>query len=343
MVVFRNIVRLIMPAGLLLLAACQSAELPTRMPVAATVAIAQSDQQAGEAPAQIPPTWTPMGMQAADTAEPEPTLPPPATSTPQPTVTVLAATATAEPLPTNTPEPLPTETQVLPTNTPVPAVPTNTPVPPPTEPPPPPPTDTPVPPPPAPTGANLLPNPSFEEGHYNAGGVGELQVPNSWIFEWDGGNNPFADPPNIYVRPETRVLPAPMLPAHEQALYIWDGQHTMKIFKGYWAINVQMVTDVWLEPGTYAFEVNIFPDLVSDYVDGSKVWAPDPYSGEVRFVVTGAGTDWFPPAFGRRNTYTHLFAVTEPAAIRVGFGMRNRYGLMNNGWFIDDWSLQRVE
>jgi hypothetical protein len=194
-----------------------------------------------------------------------------------------------------------------------------------------------------PSSTNLLPNPSFEEGHYNSGGVAELQVPNGWILEWDGGTNPFVAPPDDYfVRPETRVLPAYQLPGHEQALFVWDGLYTIKIFKGYWAINVQLVTDVHLEPGTYRFDVMLFPDLVESYSNGNKVWAPDPSSGETRFVVTGAGTDWFLPVFGQRNSFSHTFVVQQAQAIRVGIGLRNRYGIMNNGWFLDNWALYRI-
>lgn len=132
-----------------------------------------------------------------------------------------------------------------------------------------------------------------------------------------------------------------MLPSNEQPLFVFDGQYTMKIFKGYWAINVQLVTDVYLDPGTYLFEVNFFPDLVVGYNNGQKVWPSDPYAGEVRFVVTGGGTGWFPPVFGQRNTYTHTFVVSQAQTIRVGVGFRNRYGILNNGWFVDYWTLRK--
>lgn len=149
-------------------------------------------------------------------------------------------------------------------------------------------------------------------------------------------------PDDYFVRPETRVLPAYQLPPHEQPLFIWDGQFTMKIFKGYWAIDVQLVTDLFLDPGTYLFEINVFPDLVVGYDNGQKVYAPDPYSGEVRFVVSGGGTGWFPPVFGQRNALNHTFVVSQAQTIRVGAGLRNRYGIMNNGWFVDHWSLRKV-
>ncbi len=329
---------------LLSLAACQSTILPTRMVLAPTVDI---NEQSSNQSANIPATWTLVPSFLEQTSESIATEPAPSTSTPAPTVTeeplVLPPTETPIPIPTSTalPQP-PTNTAVpLPTNTTAP-VSTNTPIPlPPTDTPPPPPTH---PPPPDPgLGVNLLPNGSFEEGHYNSGGVGELQVPNHWTLIWDGGTNPFVAPPdNYFVRPETRVLPNYQLPAHEQSLYIWDGQYTIKIFKGYWAINVELVTDVYLEPGTYLFEINVFPDLVVDYSGGQKVYATDPYAGEVRFIVTGGGTGWFPPGFGYKNTFTHTFSVGQAQSFRIGVGLRNRYGIMNNGWFLDDWSLVKI-
>jgi LysM repeat protein len=210
------------------------------------------------------------------------------------------------------------------------------------------PTATPQPPPPTPgpvAGANLLPNPSFEEGWYNRDGVAELQLPNQWTFEWDEGANPFdAAPWSAFVRPETRVLPGAFLPAHERDLYIWDGNHTVKIFKGMGAISFRLLAGVQLPPGTYTLSINIFPDLIHAYTsDGRKVWAPDPQSGEVRLVAGSGGSGWLLPTFGQRNTFSHTFTVTEPQTMRVGAAVRGRYAILNNGWFMDDWSLRRVQ
>jgi hypothetical protein len=194
-----------------------------------------------------------------------------------------------------------------------------------------------------PSGANLLPNPSFEEGWYNQNGIPELQLPVHWILEWDEGDNPFGSEPwSDFVRPETRVLSTAFLPSGEHPLYIYDGRSTVKIFKGNGAISTRLMTDVTLTPGTYVFTVNVFPDLVHTYENGQKVWAPDPYSGEVRFIVGSGGSNWLLPTFGQKNTLTYTFTVPSSQIVRVGVALRGRYALINNGWFMDDWSLVKI-
>lgn len=196
---------------------------------------------------------------------------------------------------------------------------------------------------PVPSGANWLPNPSFEEGWYNQNGIPELQLPVHWTLEWDEGDNPFGSEPwSDFVRPETRVLSTAFLPAREHPLYIYDGSYTVKIFKGNGALSTRLMTAVTLTPGTYVFTVNVFPDLVHTYENGQKVWAPDPYSGEVRFIVANGGSNWLLPTFGQKNTLTHTFSVTSAQTIRVGVALRGRYALVNNGWFVDDWSLVKI-
>jgi hypothetical protein len=310
----------------LMLTACGNE--PEALPATAAVATIEAASPTAEAIAEVPPTWTAVPVQ--DTATPVPTEPAPPTSTPEPTATTFLPTATPTELPTETA--VPTDTPA-PTNTPAPQSPSQPP------PPPPPPEDVGS----LPLGANLLPNPSFEEGWYNMHGIPELQLPNGWGFEWDEGPTGFGSESwDRYVRPETRVLPASQLPSHEHPLYIFDGHYTVKIFKGSGAISYRLFTDVALQPGTYVLEVNLFPDLVMGFADGQKIWADDPLAGEVR-LLGGGGTGWMLPAFGRKNTFTHTFTIDQPQSVRVGAGIRGRYALPNNGWFLDDWSLRRVE
>lgn len=194
------------------------------------------------------------------------------------------------------------------------------------------------------TGVNLLPNWSFEEGWYNQNGIPELQLPNRWRLEYEQGDSPFGNEPwSDWVRPETRVLSTAFLPEEEHSLYIYNGQHTVKIFKGAGAISARLLTDVTLQPGVYQFTINVFPDLVMDYNGREKVWADDPFAGEVRFIVGGGGSEWRLPAFGQRNTMSYTFTVDQAQTLTVGVALRGRYALVNNGWFMDDWSLVRVQ
>ncbi|MCA9987628.1 MAG: hypothetical protein KDE59_25135 [Anaerolineales bacterium] len=264
------------------------------------------------------PTFTPWPTQLpTNTAlPPTATLPPAATATTGPTSTV-AVTEGATSVAT-----LPATATTLPTNTPPPATATS----------------------PAPSGGNLLPNPSFEGGWYHINNIPELQIPASWRFEWEEGNNPLdPDPWNAWVRPEVRVLTTDFLPPNEHPLFIWDGTQTVKIFKGTGSISFRLVTEVTLPPGRYRLTVNVFPDLVVGYTaSGEKIWAPDPLSGEIRLMGGGSSTGWILPTFGQKNTFTYEFVLGQQQTVTVGAAMRGRWAILNNGWFMDDWSLFRI-
>lgn len=197
-------------------------------------------------------------------------------------------------------------------------------------------------PPPPVSGAAWLQNGSFEGGWYHLHGVPELQIPESWGFEWDEGPTGFGSAPwDVWVRPEVRVLPAHYLPPQEHGLFIFDGNQTVKVFKGSGAISYRLFQEVALTPGTYTLEVGLFPDLVLDYVNGQKIWATDASAGEVRFIVGSGGSGWLSPAAGQKNVMQHMFIVSAPQTVRVGLAVRGRYALDNNGWFLDGWSLSR--
>ena len=312
------------------LAACQTAETP-EVDVQATVDTAVSLTVAAKnvsaateevAQADAVPTRTPVPTEAVETSTPVATVPPPATSTPRPT---------SLPIPTNTSAP--TETAV-PTDIPPTAAPVNTqPPPPPTVP------AEPI------FGGNLLVNGSFEDGWYNLNGSPEFQLPNGWILEFDSGNTGFGTQAwDIWFPPETRVLPYFQLPESERSLFIRHGEYTIKAFKGNGPISLRLLQDIALQPGTYVFTAYVFPDLVSSY-DGGKQYAGDPAAGEVRFISPSGGTGWlqFGAGFGTWGIFEHTFTLDAAQTVRIGVGMRGRYALESNGFFIDDWSLKRVE
>lgn len=193
-------------------------------------------------------------------------------------------------------------------------------------------------------GPSLLPNGSFEAGWYHPQNISELQIPTGWHFKWQSGHNALdPDPWNEWVRPEARVLSAAFLPTEEHDLFIWDGDQTVKVFKGYGAISFELTTAVPLDPGTYLLEIFLFPDLVVDYVNGEKVWAPDPLSGEVKLITGSTATGWMLPQFGTKNRFRTTFVVTNRQTVRVGAAMRGRWAIRNNGWFMDDWRLYRLD
>ncbi len=306
----------------------QTVDAAVAQTVAANAAIEAAVEQTVASSEVAQTTEEVEALPATSTTVPEeptaiPTEPPPATNTAVPTVTTVP---TETPIPaTETPEPTP----VPPTNTPAPVVAQ--------------PTSPPAPPPAPEFGQNILANGSFEDGWYNLNGIAELQIPNGWGYEWDVGPTGFGDEPwDKWVRPETRVLPDFQLPTNERPLFIRDGIYTIKMFKGNGAISYRLFQDIELQPGTYVFEVNIFPDLVASY-DGGKQAPGDPAAGEIRFIAPDGGTGWFFPAFAQWNTLQHVFTVDQAGAVRIGVGVRGRYALSNNGWFLDQWSLRRIE
>jgi hypothetical protein len=318
---------LIVVAAVLLLGCRPEVVLPTPAAPAAALPSSTTTLEQGVAPLEmeavgnIPPTWTAVSLPTLASPSPYPTSTPRPPATPFPTLP-----------PTRTPLPTATEmeTAVSPAD--------------------PPPADTPppavaLPPPPSNLvlGPNILPNGSFEEGDYLQNGIPELQLPVGWSFEYDVGPTGFGDEVwDVYVRPEIRVLSDEFLPPQEHALYIYNGRYTVKAFKGYGAISFRLFREVYLEPGRYQLEINLFPDLVMEWQGTRKIWADDPESGEVRFIAPGAG-GWMRPTFGRKNSYQHQFVIEEAQTVRIGAAIRGNHAIVNNGWFLDDWSLRRVE
>jgi hypothetical protein len=127
-------------------------------------------------------------------------------------------------------------------------------------------------------------------------------------------------------------------------LFVYHGDWTLKVVKGGAPISFRLFTDLHLEPGTYRFVASYFPDMVAHYnSDGTKVWAPQGLAAEANFINTGRPTTWTALTVGVKNTMVETFTVTTAGTVRVGVGWRARYIQGNNGLFIDDWSLKKVE
>ncbi len=108
-------------------------------------------------------------------------------------------------------------------------------------------------------------------------------------------------------------------------------------------MGFRLYADLPLQPGTYGFRAGYFPDLVAGYdAGGQKVWAGEAAAGEIAFILTGGGSGWSTVTPGARSVLEQTFTIASPGTVRVGVAFRTRYPIANNGFFIDDWSLQRI-
>jgi hypothetical protein len=193
-------------------------------------------------------------------------------------------------------------------------------------------------------GANLLPNPSFEGDRYFYNGVQEWQIAEDYSLAVDEGPNTLEPgDKGVFIRPEVRVLASASLPPAEQDQFILDGDKTIKIFKGGAPIHYAIYTDVPLAPGRYRFTARFFPDVVSVYENGHKVWATNPLAAEVRVIHDAGGTGWIPVTSGQPGSVFYDFTVDTNRTVRLGADFRNRFVNHNNGWFVDHWTLEKLE
>lgn len=198
---------------------------------------------------------------------------------------------------------------------------------------------------------NLLRNASFEAGHYHWHNVVEIVIPNEWDFWYQTDKSLRLDRQvQAFDPPETVVWNVGQAPPHEQDLFFLSGDYALKVFKGWGAIWWRLFQTVrGLTVGaTYRFTAPVFPDLVSSYVGGEKRWAGDPLAGELRlYVVQGDepnprwmnGDDF---KFGFYTRHTLEFTARSPEATVV-IEARGRWGLLNNGWFVDALKLERID
>ena len=189
---------------------------------------------------------------------------------------------------------------------------------------------------------NLFKNGSFEEGwHYYL--YNELQIPDGWQVAIDEGPNTLSPGAGgNFARPEIRNVSSANLAESEQDLCIFDGDKTLKAFKGYAPTIFHFFQDVYLQPGRYRMTLNFFPDLVASY-DGGRVFVTDPLSGEVRIIHNDNVYDWTTVTPGQKNNRVYEFTVNQAGGVRLGASFRNRFAPANNGWFLDDWRLEKIQ
>jgi LysM repeat protein len=195
----------------------------------------------------------------------------------------------------------------------------------------------------APVPTNLFVNGGFEGGWYFYL-YNELQVPEGWQLATDEGPNTL-DPGSggNFNRPEVRVVGKNQLPEAEWDMFIPEGYKAVKVFKGGAPTAFSMFQDIHLQPGRYRMTLNFFPDIVAHYYPGgARDFNLDPLAGEVRIIHNDGGTDWSTVTAGQQNSRVYDFTVSQAGGVRLGASFRNRFETANNGWFLDNWKLERI-
>ena len=65
-------------------------------------------------------------------------------------------------------------------------------------------------------------------------------------------------------------------------------------------------------------------------------------AGEISIIHNNGGTSWSSVTAGQKNSRVYEFTVGQAGAHRLGAAFRNRFETANNGWFLDDWRLERI-
>lgn len=203
---------------------------------------------------------------------------------------------------------------------------------------------------PTPIPSPILQNGSFEDGWYD---ISIGQVPNNWEWYWvDGETLPGSV--TKAAAPETRVLPRRQVPPDERDVFFLDGDYCIKVFKSrapIYAALSQVISGLEKDK-RYQFEVPIYVDVFA--WEGDKVPPDDPWAAQVRVGVAPPDATWpdeASTAYGEwwngDNTedfylsYHHIpfeFIATQ-TAMRVYIEVLAKWGMDNNGFFIDDVTL----
>ena len=201
-------------------------------------------------------------------------------------------------------------------------------------------------------GQNLLVNGSFEDGYYHKDGVPELAIPNHWEFWYAPAPTPYVyRQDSDWFPPETVVWNINDAPLDERDIFFLSGAYCLKVFKGWGPIWWQLSQTVnGLTLGArYRFSVPIHPDLVMAKSGAQKIYADDMLAGEhVIQVNSGASVfesgwqDGEKVPFGTYTTLALNFTAAAESAV-CSVECRGRWGLLNNGWFLDALTLERID
>ncbi len=199
---------------------------------------------------------------------------------------------------------------------------------------------------------NLLKNPGFEMDTYFVDQFGAVAVPKEWQIAFRGAGDPkMPGQDAAWGQPNAGRLHVNNVPEHERALFFLNGEHCWKIWtESSYPFYFTLSQTVTLTPGArYRFTVNALPDMVTEYGPKGKVFLDNPSAAGVRLTARSGGqtfaTDYLggdKAPFGRYTAVKLEFtAAGAEAEVAVeGFGI---YGIKNNCFFFDDFSLTQTE
>lgn len=140
-------------------------------------------------------------------------------------------------------------------------------------------------------------------------------------------------------------------PDGDTLLPVGKDRWALKVFKGYAPTMAVFSQTVEAPAGLYRFTCPIFPD--QKLADGTR---PSPDSSadwylasEVRVGfsdgLTEVTTGWMDARSVRIGEYTAIMAVFNHfgGVLAASFGIRGRWGFANNGWFVDECKLERID
>lgn len=204
--------------------------------------------------------------------------------------------------------------------------------------------------------ANLLKNGTFDEGHYQWNNVPEIAIPTGWDFWYlEDFKTKLERQDHDFLKPETVVWNIKDAPEGEKKQFFLSGDYCLKVFKGWgplwWKLS-QKVSGL-TAGASYRFTAPIYPDLVMKYEGGKKVFADDMLAGEHRLIARlspsklggkEVATEWLDGnkvPFGK-YTEVRLDFVADDSEAEVVVEVRGRWGLVNNGWFLDSVRLEAL-
>ena len=188
--------------------------------------------------------------------------------------------------------------------------------------------------------ANLLQNPSFEEGWTDSDAYTTTQNPKGWTVEWNIGPG-FPNPHGgqTYLLGECVHKSKAMLPPSERDVFVSDGDWTLKLFAGDRSFWARLKQTIDLPAGRYQLATPVWVDCYR--WSGFKDYAVEPWQAETMVKANGREVKpWSLMVSGTRARPVTVFDHPGgPCALAVHF--RCNWAISNNLW-LDGWTLERV-